>query len=843
MADKIFLTGKGYQQQLRFRETYFSGFEDGFLFRQHSAGEANGITGKHAMVLPEKETASILQLVQADESGLYVCILAALGIVLRTYAQQENIMIDSPPLLTGKAAGGEYTPVCLTVQENLSIRSYLNNITHTLKEVYAQQAVLAPAANEWTPPRSNILLQNPAIHVAAEDVRHDLIISIHQTNGVITLAASYDERAFTASFIRDLLIHVSRVITHYGKLDTPLKEIAILSEPERDNILSAFNNTARPVPEGATVVSLFEEQAANHPDAIAVEYGDTRLTYAVLNEKANILAHHLLHHYHICANDIIGLMAPPSDSWLIAMLGILKAGAAFLPVDTDLPEERKKFLLTNAGVKLLLTDTVEFLQLHYYEESVFLLDSNLQPLAAEVQPLHRNDVSQLAYVIYTSGTTGLPKGVLLGHGGLVNMVLDQVKQFGIRPSDKVLQFSSVSFDAAISEIGMAICSGAQLVMMDRKVIKDDLLFLEILKEKGITVLTLPPSYLSVIPWSEFTFLRVIISAGEKLHTTAALYLSEQVNFFNAYGPTECTVCTTINRIRPEMTKEEAESIGAPIANMEVYILGANGEVLPVGVTGHIYIGGAGVAKGYLHLPALNHEKFIPHPFSAVAGAKLYHTGDMGKWLPDGKIVFHGRCDDQVKVRGFRIELGEIAAIVMQSGLVKHCEVLVKEDTGGSKKIMAFVVADENFEQGKITTYLLSRLPQYMLPAVWVRIATLPLTNNGKVDKKKLLEMEATPAKNDAAIAPANEVEVKLADIWKEVLALEEVGVTDDFFSIGGDSLLAIRVVAAVRDGFSLNISINTLFSYTTIRQLADYITVAGDNENSGEDQAAELLLL
>lgn len=818
MIEQIHLTGKDYQHGLAFWETYFSSFENDFLFRQKNIPAGQRVMGRHLMVLPEEETSLILNLVKEDHSGIYVCILVALGIALKKYSLQEHVIINSAPMGNGL----QDLPLCMVVNDTAVLREQLNKVNATLKDCYTYQDIPLPKGAY----QSNVLLTYPAIHGQVHHDHYDLVIEIQRTGKELSFVFLYNTALFDFHFIDNLSLHLSRVISYYKNLDTPLHDIAILSTEERTNILFGFNNTATALPQHNTVLDLFEEKVSVTPNAVAVEYLDIQLTYAELNEKADRLAHHLVTHFQVGKDDIVGLMTAPSEVLIIAVLGILKSGAAYLPVDPALPDERKRFMLSDAGIKLLLTDTMLFMECDYYGEAIFLLDSSLPHLPEVKDPLHvARTTSGLAYVIYTSGTTGVPKGVLLRHGGLLNMVVDQIRQFGIRPTDKVLQFASVSFDAAVSEMCMALCSGAQLVMMDRAVVKDDILLLQLLEKAAITVLTLPPSYLNVIPWKAFAGLRVIISAGEKLHTAAAIYLSQYVDFFNAYGPTEYTVCATIHKIVPSMEGEEAESIGFPIANTEIYILGPGLEVMPVGAAGEIYIGGAGLAKGYLHSAELNTAKFIEHPFSNTSGAKLYRSGDLGKWLEDGSVVYMGRIDEQLKLRGYRVEPAEITEVLLQSGLVKHCVLVVKEDASGSKRLIAFVVPEDNYDRDHAVEYLSSRLPQYMIPAVWVTMNSIPLTNSGKVDKQQLLEWE--PPVEDYT-APRNKQEEKLADIWKEVLELKQISIHDNFFNIGGDSLLAIRVLSAIREAFSLEISINAFFRYTSIQQLSEYITeVAG----------------
>jgi amino acid adenylation domain-containing protein len=842
--EKIHLTGKGYQVHFQFWKEYFSGDHEEFLFGSRPPAEEKNMA-LHACVLPEDVTGIINKLIKEDDSGLFVCTLSALGIVLKKYTGRQKITLNAPLFGGSESSIIQDIPLFLDADSASTLRDYLNASNKRVKECYHYQHFpIHEAVEKNMGYGSDILLKYGRIHRAEAVGSYNLVVELQKKNEQLELLFHYDPQVFTGSFIQNMALHACRVLSYFGELDVPISDIDLLDESEKVRLLNDFNNTDRAYPADKTVITLFESCAAASPSAIALQYRGQQLTYSQLDSKVNGLARHLVSTFSIGENDIVGLMTESPDQLIIAMLAILKAGAVYLPVDPHLPDDRKRFLLTNAAVGLLITDSWLFFQQDYYTGSAFLLDMELGNLASEAAiPVYSSNTARPAYVIYTSGTTGAPKGVLVGHNGLLNMVLDQIRQFGIVATDKVLQFASVSFDASISEIFMALCCGAQLVMIDRAVIKDDTLFLAFLRDNGISVLTLPPSYLSVISWKEFNFLRVIISAGEKLNTEAALALSRQVNYFNAYGPTECTVCVSINKISPEMTADDAESIGFPIANTKVYILNADGQLMPEGMQGEIYVGGAGLALGYLHMPELTADKFIAHPFDRTPGARLYRTGDFGKWLPNGTLAFSGRRDDQVKLRGFRVELSEIERTLSQSGLVKQSVLLIKEDYPGSSKLAAFVIPNGAFDKEGIISYLSARLPDYMIPALWLALPAFPLNNNGKVDKRKLLELSAVNASTEEYTAPRNETEEKLATHWKELMGLQQVGVYDDFFKMGGDSLLAIRVLAFIKEEFSLNIPMNVLFQFTNIADLASYISVVSTGPADADGKVSEVLLI
>lgn len=790
-----------------------------FVFREQAATGAHHSFAGYTGEIPAALVVTLLQITREDASALYVCMFGTLSIVLKKILQTDRVVIGMP-LMAGQTGREACRMVSLNVPDASSLRQHLNNVNHAVKAAYTSAADRKQL--------SNVLLAYPEIHAGVPTAGYELCIDICKTADKISLHFNYDQQAFTEGFIARLFRQWVQVLSYTGELDCTVKNMTLLDAAQREMIVHGFNRTAQKQPDDRSVISLFEKYVRATPDAIALAYGDRTLTYEELNSKANQLAVYLKTHYRLRAEEMVALMAPPSEKWVVAMLAILKAGGAYLPLDTALPAKRKAWILADAGVKLLLTDMDQLAEQPDYAGEIFLLDSDWQHLPKTEEQLATAILpGSLAYVIYTSGTTGTPKGVMLEHGGLLNMIQCQITRFDIRTSDKVLQFASPSFDAAVSEMFMALCAGARLVMADRPALKDALLFSALLQQQQITVVTLPPSYLGALPWDTFLSLRVIISAGEKLHTAAARYLSRHLSFYNAYGPTECTVCATIHLIQPDMDDDEIESIGTPIDNVQVYILGAHQEVLPVGVPGDIYIGGSGLARGYLHQPALTAEKFITTPWPDVPGEHLYYTGDTGKWLANGKIIYTGRRDDQVKVRGYRIEPAEVSAVVMRSGLALQCEVMAIAQAGGQLQLTAFVVPAPVFDKEKLTAYVAERLPDYMVPAVWRSLEVLPVTHNGKVDRKKLQEMEPLPDEGMGMVAPSNATEEKLADIWKEVLELDHVSVTSDFFQAGGDSLQAIRLLALIREHFTADITINDLFQYTSIRQLADHIRITG----------------
>jgi len=426
----------------------------------------------------------------------------------------------------------------------------------------------------------------------------------------------------------------------------------------------------------------------------------------------------------------------------------------------------------------------------------------------------------LAYVIYTSGSTGKPKGVLVTHQGLCNLGMAQIRLFDLRSDSRVLQFASFSFDASIWEIVMALCSGGMLCLGTRESLLPGPSLMQFLLEHAITHMTLPPSALATLPTEELPALQNIIVAGEACSTGLVGQWSKGRRFFNAYGPTESTVCGTVYECSNGSHKLP---IGRPIINTQVYILDPHLQPVPVGVPGELYIGGAGLARGYLNRPELTSEKFICNPFSDEPRARLYKTGDLARYLPDGNIEFLGRLDDQVKIRGFRIELGEIEAVLGQHPAMQETVVMVREDIPSNKRLVAYVVVNQTSAPtvSQLHQFLKQKLPEYMIPSAIVKLEALPLTPNGKVDRRALLALDtARPELQSAFVAPRDTLELQLALVWEDVLNVRPIGITDNFFNLGGHSLLAVRLIALLQEQFGQNLPLATLLQAPTIEHLA-----------------------
>ncbi|TWE07133.1 arthrofactin-type cyclic lipopeptide synthetase C [Pseudomonas sp. AG1028] len=599
---------------------------------------------------------------------------------------------------------------------------------------------------------------------------------------------------------------------------------AIIPPHERQRLLATFNDTRLDYPREQAVHQLFEQRAALHPQAVALVHGRHSLSYAQLNARANALAHHL-RGQGIQAGDHVGILLPRSVELVIAQLAIGKCAATYVPLDVNAPSERHSYMLEDCAAVCLLTQSG-------LPVAAPIRRIDLDTLTLETQAQHNLDLphapDSAAYVMYTSGSTGLPKGVRVGHRGIVRLVLNNgYAEFSDR--DCFALASNPAFDAATLEVWGALLNGAQLLVVDHATLIDPERFASMLRQGGVSVLFLTTAlfnqYAQLLPQA-LAGLRVLLSGGERANPAtyrALLAHAPNTRLFNAYGPTESTTFATAYEVRAVEADVEVLPIGRPISNTRVYVLDARQRLAPIGVVGEMYIGGDGVALGYLNRAELNTEKFLADPFSDQPGAMMYRTGDLGRWLEDGQLECLGRNDDQVKIRGFRIELGEIANALQQLPGVRDAVALAREDEPGQVRLVAYFTTTEAGETQtaqQMRAQLQTSLPDYMVPSAFVELKTLPLTANGKLDQRALPKPDHSSLVGLTYDPPQGELENALAAIWAEVLQVERVGRHDHFFDLGGHSLLAMRMVSQVRQQLGLELPLGELFTLGELSAVA-----------------------
>jgi amino acid adenylation domain-containing protein len=616
------------------------------------------------------------------------------------------------------------------------------------------------------------------------------------------------------------------------------EEVCLLSAGEQRRLLVELNETTAPFSEDKCVHQLFEEQVERAPDAIAVSLGKEELSYRELNLRANKLARYL-REMGVGPEVLVGIFTDRSLEMLVGLLAVLKAGGAYLPLDPEYPPERIGFMIDDSQARVVLTQNSLLHRLPETTARTVCLDGDCPDFSGEnLQALALPD--NLAYVIYTSGSTGRPKGVLVAHRGVTNMIEASLELFQVNSSSRILQAASLSFDASVLEIFMALLGGATLYLMDHSAAGTELA--QLLRDRAITTIAIPPSLLDTIPDGEYPALHTIIVGGEACSAATAAHWSRGRRLFNAYAPTEATVyATAMQHVKGD---GRIPRLGPPISNMQVYLLDPHLQPVPIGIIGEIHVGGVGVARGYLNRPALTAERFVPDPFSRVPGARLYKTGDLARFHVDGEIEFIGRVDQQVKLRGFRIELGEIETVLGQHPGVREAVVVARDDASGGKRLIAYVVAREEPPPAtsELRDYLKRKVPEYMVPAFFVVLEALPFTATGKVDRNALPEPEqARPELNQAYVAPRTAVEEVLCGVFSEVLQIEPVGVRDSFFDLGGHSLLATQVSSRVRIALQVELPLRGFFEAPTVERLA--ATILNDQQDRERvERTAELLL-
>ncbi|PQQ25032.1 non-ribosomal peptide synthetase [Photorhabdus hindustanensis] len=651
--------------------------------------------------------------------------------------------------------------------------------------------------------------------------KFDLQLELTEKSGEIVGELNYSSALFDHETIERQVGYLQAILrAMVSQPQQPVTAIDILSSAERELLLENLNATEEPYPTQVCVHQLFEQQAEKTPDAIAVIYENQTLSYAELNVRANRLAHQLIA-LGVTPDQRVAICVTRSLARIIGLLAVLKAGGAYVPLDPAYPGERLSYMLTDATPVILLADNVGRAAL---SEDILATLTVLDPNTLPEQPDNNPQVSgltpqHLAYVIYTSGSTGRPKGVMIEHRSVVNLTLTQITQFDFCSASRMLQFASFGFDASVWEIMMALSCGAMLVIPTETVRQDPQRLWHYLEEQAVTHACLTPAmFHDGADLPAIAIKPTLIFAGEAPSPALFQALCRRADVFNAYGPTETTVCATTWDCPPDYTGGLIP-IGSPTANKRLYLLDEHGQPVPLGTVGELYIGGVGVARGYLNRPELTAERFLNDPFSNETDARMYRTGDLARYLPDGNLVFIGRNDQQVKIRGFRIEPGEIEARLIEHPAVSEALVLALGD-GQDKRLVAYVVAQVDDELAtKLRKHLSDILPDYMVPAAFVRLDAFPLTPNGKLDRRSLPAPGEDAFARQAYQAPQGEIEIALAAIWRELLNLEQIGRHDSFFALGGHSLLAVRMIERLRR-IGLGLSVQTLFQHPTLSVLA-----------------------
>ncbi|MDB9541878.1 amino acid adenylation domain-containing protein, partial [Microcystis aeruginosa CS-1036] len=814
-------------------------------------------------------TEKLTQLTQEQGVTLFMTLLTAYAVLLYRYTEQEDILIGTPIANRNRSEIegliGFFVNT-LVLRIDLSGKPNFNQLLGRVREMamdaYAHQdlpfemlvEVLQPERDLSHAPlfQVDFLLQNSppspleltgltATPLTTENdtAKFDLTLAMENNGAELKGVWEYNTDLFDRSTIERL---TGNFITLLEALvvnpQQPIFQLPLLTEVEAKELLKDWNATEKAYPFHQCIHQLFEEQAARTPAAVAVVFEGQELTYQELNIQANKLAHYL-QSLGVNSEVLVGIYLERSLLVIVGLLAVLKAGGAYIPLDPDYPQQRLTYMAEDAQISLLLTQESLLDSLPVEDVGVIVLDKLAEILTVQSpeNPLSEVVPENLLCLLYTSGSTGKPKGVMLTHAALVNHSWGISEVFGLTESDRVLQFASFGFDVAAEEIFPTWLKGGTVVLRPGQMFPTLTDFADFIEQESLTVLNITPAYwhewaiavsqsLATVPSS----LRVVAVGGDAvLPETVNIWrqmVGKRVQCINVYGPTEASVTAIVHDLLDyQSEKINSVLIGRPIANTKAYILDQNLQPVPIGVKGELHLCGVRLARGYLNRPELTAEKFIDNPFAHSPFNRLYKTGDLARYLPDGNIECFGRIDNQVKIRGFRIELGEIEAVINQNIDVQTSCVIIREDTPGDKYLVAYIVA--HYERipmiSELRQFLSSKLPLYMVPQAFVFLESLPLTTNRKVDRRALPAPDKIGNRRDQYVAPRNGIEEMLVQIWTEILKIEQVGIYDNFFEIGGHSLLATQLVSRIRSLFKIELPLRSLFGAATVAELAHLI--------------------
>lgn len=868
LSEENYLRSRKFYQDREFWDEKLRTIPDLAALKAHKFDTQDVKAKRKTFLIPVRLALKIREFCHENRSSIFILFLAALSMYVNRITSKEDLIFGTPVLNRSNAREKETmgmfvstAPIRVKVNDSQKFTSFINEISKEWMSVLRHQKypfdLLLRELREKNKGMEKLYdialsYQNGKLNKANGNIDYEgrwhfnscqteslyIHINDREDDGNILIDYDYLDDIYYAKEIEFLHDHMTRLLWH--ALDNPSIEIFkidMISEKEKHKVLYEFNNTKTYFPRDKTIHKLFEEQVESTPDHTAVIFGEYGMTYRELNEKANQLAR-FLRRKGIGPECVVGVMAHRSHYMIVGLLGILKSGAAYLPIEPEHPKERIRYLLEESKAEILLTNT-ELADQVSFKGEVIKLDNSSIFRGDATNPDFTCQPENLAYIIFTSGTTGQPKGVMIEHRSIVNTLLWRKSYYGFSTKDVVGQIPSFSFDSSVEDIFTPLISGSRLLILRQKGNRFDLEHLRsiIIKEKVTHLLMVPSLYrtflgtLSQAPEG----LQFITVAGEDFTRVLIREHFKKlagVRLYNEYGPTENSVCSTVFEIKKENT---GVLIGKPISNTRCYILSRFGCPQPIGIPGELYVSGLGLARGYMNRPGLTDEKFIPNPF--MPGEKMYRTGDLARWYPKGDIEFLGRVDQQVKIRGFRIELGEIENRISLFDGVQETVVAVRHWNDGRKDLCAYIVADSRINFKELKKQLSISLPDYMIPVSFMQIDKIPLTFNGKVDRNALPEPETTGLTADYA-APTNDVEEKLCAICAEILGIGRIGIDDNIFELGADSLSILTIQAACFQ-FDWRLSAQDFYEGSTIRLLSEKIMHQRKSEEAVKFSANE----
>ncbi|WP_264523070.1 non-ribosomal peptide synthetase [Flavobacterium sp. N502536] len=817
--------------------------------------------GRSLRAYISKETTAMLQrFTKENNSSTFISLLTTINILFHKYTSDSDIIIGSP------VAGRDHADLANQIGfyvNTIALRNTINaqenfaSIYKRIKEqtleafnhqmypfdslvenlnikrdagrssVFDVLLVLQNTANEETIeiPTSKT---NTIVDLGETVSKFDIELNFREAGGQLILDIAYNTEVYEYQMIEGLIRHYQQILEEVlFQPETPIGQLTYISKEEENELLVDFNATKNNYPTAITIVDLIETQVAANPEGIALAYEGATMTYAALNAKANQVAHYL-RSIGVTTESIVGLCMERSFEMVIGMLGIMKSGGAYAPIDPHYPAERIEFILKDTAAEAILVNAGSSSKVNFLEDIAILNLDEHDTIFANQSAANPNvaiPVSNAAYVIYTSGSTGNPKGVVNEQRGLVNRLLWAKEYYNVTANDVLIQKTTFCFDVSVWEFFLPLLSGCKLVIPKPEGHKDSDYLRELIATHQVTMIHFVPSMLSAflldIDVTKCSSLKNVVCSGEALKISQAEEFQKalpNVTLSNLYGPTEASIDVTSCIIPFNATDLKRITIGKPVANTQIYILDSEMNIQPKGVTGELYIGGVQVARGYINLPELNAFRFVNNPFGE---GKLYRTGDNAKWLQDGTIEYLGREDSQVKVRGYRIELGELDTVINSCPAIRQGVVIAREDAYGVNELIAYIVLTAAKTKEDVIAYLKEHIPGYMIPGIMVELEAIPLTSNGKVNRKAL--PDPVFSREYEYVAPTTKTEEELAVIWQDLLKAEQVGITDNFFELGGHSLLAVRLISAIKNTMNVALTITNVFSNPTISDLAYFI--------------------
>ena len=802
------------------------------------------------ITIGEELSERVKEMSRREGVTIFMTVMAAYQVVLSRFCGQDDISVGTPianrnRLETEGLIGFFVNQLVVRtdLRGNPSLREVLRRVRAVTLEAYENQDLpFEMVVEEIRPEREmrrtplaqvELAVQNAregalelkgveisAMGVGGAEAKFELAVVMREGEEGIRGVAEYREDLYERVSIERIAEHLVQVLERMvEEPEVPMGSIELLRECERQQLLLEWNDTQSEFEQQHCPQQLFEQQVEATPDAVAVGFEDQQLSYGELNRLANQLAHHLLKQG-VGPEHILGVCLERSPQLVVAILGVVKAGAAYMPLDPYQPRQRLSLILRQAGARLLVSEH-SLLGLFETAAEVVCLDTDwgeIEQMSQE-NPATQVERENLIYVIYTSGSTGVPKGVAIEQRGLVNLISWHKRAYAMNSRQRTTQVAGLGFDASVWEMWPSLVSGASLWMVAEQERNSGEEIMKWLQSRGVTISFLPTPMAEEVLALESEAegaLRKMLTGGDRLQRYAERGKSYEL--VNHYGPTEASVVATCGRVEEQSGQEEAPTIGRPIDNTRIYLMDRQKNLAPIGARGEIHIGGAGLARGYVNEAGMTAEKFIPDELGGEYGKRVYATGDLGRYEREGRIRFEGRADNQVKMRGYRIELGEVETVMRQKEGVEQAVAVVREGGGGQRRLVGYVVGKEWIDKSELKKYMRGRLPDYMVPGVIVQIEQMPLTPNGKIDRQALPKSDAE-IDEESCIGPRNEVEEILCGIWEKLLRVDRAGVTDNFFALGGDSILSIQVIARAREA-GVYLTPRQFFEHQTIAELA-----------------------